>query len=93
MERREIIGDGFCKICNEKGSIIHHIRPIRLGAKSEKSNLVYICKSCNDLLHHTVRTDPNLLPEYLKKNLMTMGYSFRKYISKYGDVYWFCDQT
>ena len=47
----------FCERCLEEGRItpvaeVHHILPVARGGTHEKSNLMSLCQSCHNKIHH-----------------------------------------
>ena len=47
----------FCERCREEGRLtpvaeVHHIRPISRGGTNQWDNLMSLCQSCHNKIHH-----------------------------------------
>lgn len=41
-----------CQICGGEGLDAHHLIPVEQGGSDEQSNLICVCRSCHQKIHH-----------------------------------------
>lgn len=54
---RHVRAHPYCELCLKEGRItsveeVHHIKPVSQGGTHDRNNLMSLCKSCHNKIHH-----------------------------------------
>ena len=57
----------LCNVCHQEGVIIHHIKFVEEGGKTEEDNLIVLCLTHQRQAHSKSQLTRNLKPQHLRE--------------------------